>query len=98
MIPLTSTSCQATDWKKILAEAFRSPLELLAAVAVDAALLPVDVDLNSAFPLRVPRGYAARMKRGDAHDPLLLQVLPLREELAAPTTLTPRSSPRKRIA
>ena len=28
------------------------------------------------FPLRVPRGYVARMRRGDPNDPLLRQVLP----------------------
>ena len=37
------------------------------------------------FPLRVPRGFVARMRRGDPHDPLLRQVLPLAEEcLTAP--------------
>jgi EF-P beta-lysylation protein EpmB len=34
-----------------------------------------------AFPLRVPRGFVARMRRGDALDPLLLQVLPTAAEL-----------------
>ena len=34
------------------------------------------------FPLRVPRGYVARMRRGDPYDPLLRQVLPLAAELA----------------
>jgi len=84
MIPLTSTLCQAADWKKILADAIRNPLELLDAVGVDPARIEAPVDLDSAFPLRVPRGYVARMKRGDAHDPLLLQVLPLRDELITP--------------
>ena len=32
------------------------------------------------FPLRVPRSFAARMRKGDPRDPLLLQVLPLRRE------------------
>lgn len=32
------------------------------------------------FPLRVPRTYVARMQRGNPHDPLLRQVLPLAEE------------------
>lgn len=32
------------------------------------------------FPLLVPRGYAARMRFGDATDPLLRQVLPTRDE------------------
>lgn len=33
------------------------------------------------FGLRVPRGFADRMRHGDARDPLLRQVLPLAEEL-----------------
>lgn len=33
------------------------------------------------FPLRVPRAFIARMRRGDPQDPLLRQVLPLDEEM-----------------
>ena len=35
------------------------------------------------FPLRVPAGFVRRMVRGNANDPLLLQVLPVREETTA---------------
>jgi EF-P beta-lysylation protein EpmB len=35
------------------------------------------------FPLFVPRGFVARMRKGDPHDPLLRQVLPATEELHA---------------
>jgi L-lysine 2,3-aminomutase len=34
------------------------------------------------FDLRVPRSYLARIRRGDPHDPLLRQVLPISAELA----------------
>jgi EF-P beta-lysylation protein EpmB len=34
------------------------------------------------FPLLVPRGYIARMRKGDRRDPLLLQVAPLAAEAA----------------
>jgi len=34
------------------------------------------------FPLRVPRSFVARMRRGDPRDPLLLQVLPAAAEMA----------------
>jgi len=48
-------------------------------------LEPEELGLDEAawrdFPLRVPRGFAARMRRGDPHDPLLLQVLPSAAEL-----------------
>ena len=33
------------------------------------------------FPMRVPRSFVARMRRGDPADPLLRQVLPVAEEL-----------------
>jgi EF-P beta-lysylation protein EpmB len=33
------------------------------------------------FPLRVPRGFVARMQKGNLEDPLLKQVLPLNQEL-----------------
>jgi EF-P beta-lysylation protein EpmB len=33
------------------------------------------------FPLRVPRGFVSRMRKGDPGDPLLLQVLPQAREL-----------------
>lgn len=36
------------------------------------------------FPLRVPRAFVRRMRPGDPHDPLLLQVLPLAAEMAPP--------------
>jgi EF-P beta-lysylation protein EpmB len=35
------------------------------------------------FPLLVPRGFVARMRRGDPDDPLLKQILPIAAELAA---------------
>ncbi len=33
------------------------------------------------FSIRVPRGFAALMRKGDPNDPLLLQVLPTAQEL-----------------
>ena len=41
----------------------------------------VSADAANQFPLRVPRGFVARMRHGDPHDPLLRQVLPLDEEM-----------------
>ena len=44
---------------------------------------PGDVEAAaSAFPVKVPRPYLARMRRGDAQDPLLRQVLPTAAEQA----------------
>lgn len=80
MIPLSARACQsqqpADTWQTLLAQAFRCPKDLLAALGLTLAQLPDGLDLHTSFPLRVPRGYAARMRPGDPADPLLLQVLP----------------------
>lgn len=80
MIPLTTTSCQSPSddephWQRALAEAFRQPEALLAAIGLSPAQIAGGIDAENAFPLRVPRGYVARMQYGDPSDPLLLQVL-----------------------
>jgi len=71
---------EATDWRRAYRDAISDPRELLALLDLPAlaARLPADA---AGFPLRVPRGFVARMRRGDADDPLLRQVLPLDDEL-----------------
>ena len=71
MHPATS---RQPDWQRELACGYRDPAELLAVLG----LRPADcgIQRNPAFPFRVPRGFAGRMRRGDPADPLLLQVLP----------------------
>lgn len=84
MIPLTASLCQSevpetaenSPWQRELARAIRDPLELLAAVGLNADAIPGGVDPQQHFPQRVPRGYVARMREADPTDPLLLQVLP----------------------
>jgi EF-P beta-lysylation protein EpmB len=68
------------DWRQSLRDAVTDPAELLALVDLPqlAARLPTN---NAGFPLKVPRGFIARMQRGDPRDPLLLQVLPQLAEL-----------------
>lgn len=80
MIPVSPLRAQPGDWRQALREAITDPAELLAALDLSAlaARLPAD---QAGFPMKVPRGFAARMRRGDAHDPLLRQVLPLDDEL-----------------
>ena len=68
-------------WQAALAQAVTDPAELLSLLDLDPALLPAARAAADAFPLRVPRGYLARMRRRDAADPLLRQVLPLESEL-----------------
>lgn len=70
----------ATDWRAALRTAIRTPDELLDFLELTpeqrATLEPCDND----FAQLVPRGFAARMRKGDPHDPLLRQVLPLARE------------------
>lgn len=70
-----------TRWQTDMAEAVRDPRELLELLELDPVLLEPARRAAAAFPLRVPRAFLARMRRGDPADPLLRQVLPLGEEL-----------------
>jgi EF-P beta-lysylation protein EpmB len=75
------------DWQRQLAEAIRDPLELLGLLDLVPGQLGPGVTAATLaaaaadFPLRVPRSFIARMRRGDAADPLLLQVLASPREL-----------------
>ena len=69
-------------WQRELAEAFRDPAELCRFLGLDAEWAAAAARSTQGFPLLVPRGFAARMRRGDPRDPLLLQVLPRVEEAA----------------
>ncbi|HET7611067.1 MAG TPA: EF-P beta-lysylation protein EpmB [Rhodanobacteraceae bacterium] len=63
------------DWRQSLREAVTDPRELLALVGLPelTGRLPAG---DAGFPLKVPRGFVARMRHGDPDDPLLRQVLP----------------------
>jgi EF-P beta-lysylation protein EpmB len=68
-------------WQQLLADAITDPGELCALLDLDPALVLPAIAAAQGFALRVPRGYVARMRRGDPNDPLLLQVLPQAAEL-----------------
>jgi L-lysine 2,3-aminomutase len=68
-------------WQQALANVITSPKELLTLLNLDVSLLPKAEKAAELFPLRVPRGYAARMRKNDLNCPLLKQVLPLEAEL-----------------
>lgn len=69
-----------SDWRQSLRDAVTDPHELLALVGLSqlAGKLPAG---DAGFALKVPRSFVTRMRRGDPHDPLLLQVLPQLAEL-----------------
>lgn len=70
-----------TRWQTEMAEAVHDPAELVSLLELDARWLEPARRAARLFPLRVPRGFLARMRKGDPADPLLRQVLPLDEEL-----------------
>ena len=67
-------------WQQLLADAIRTPPALLSALELTADQLPALFNKSDHFPLRVPRSFVSRMRKGDPNDPLLRQVLPLEEE------------------
>ena len=71
----------AVHWRQALADAISDPRELCDVLGLDASFVLPAIAAAQGFALRVPRGYVARMRRGDPHDPLLLQVLPQAAEL-----------------
>jgi len=71
----------APRWQTLWRQALRAPAELLAALGLEAADLGVSDAALAQFPLRVPRGFVARMRHGDPADPLLRQVLPVDAEM-----------------
>jgi EF-P beta-lysylation protein EpmB len=81
MITRAARRSQHGGWQKALAAAVTDPAELLTMLDLDPALLDGARIAARDFRLRVPRGFVARMGRGDPSDPLLRQVLPLAAEL-----------------
>lgn len=77
-------------WQRALANAIRTPEALAAALDLDRAACG-PMPMAGGFPLLVPRGFVARMQKGDPHDPLLAQVLPraVEDETAAGFTADP---------
>ena len=70
-----------STWQRDLSRAITDPAILLAELELDFRLAAPARAASSVFALRVTRSYLARMRRGDADDPLLRQVLPRADEL-----------------
>jgi EF-P beta-lysylation protein EpmB len=80
MITRSLRQIQQPDWITEIRDAYTDPIKLLGDLGLrveDVALLTQSND----FPFRVPRPFAARIRRGEPQDPLLLQVLPQPAEL-----------------
>lgn len=75
-----SATARMQGWQALLRTAIRDPEELFAFLELDPEQIATLASARSDFPLLVPRGFAARMRKHDPHDPLLRQVLPLARE------------------
>jgi len=69
---------EPADWQFELANAITSVDELL--YELDLEHIEHELIRNSAFRLLVPRAFVNKMQKGNAHDPLLRQVLPVTSE------------------
>lgn len=68
-------------WQQALSNAISDPQELLEILDLDLGLLPLAKQAVKLFPLKVPRDFIHKIKKGDLADPLLRQILPLDQEL-----------------
>ncbi|SIO25816.1 EF-P beta-lysylation protein EpmB [Salinivibrio sp. ES.052] len=68
------------NWIKELAEGITDPSELLQLLDISPKAWESGFTARRLFSQRVPRSFVARMEKGNPHDPLLKQVLPVAEE------------------
>ncbi|MET0230007.1 MAG: EF-P beta-lysylation protein EpmB [Rhodanobacteraceae bacterium] len=81
MIPAKRLVAQPLRWQELWRDAVSDPHELLALLDLSHRANELLAPSDAGFAMRVPRAFVARMKQGDANDPLLLQVLPQAAEL-----------------
>ena len=75
-----AADARASDWRRLWRDCVSDPHELLDILGLQALAGRLSDAAAAQFPLRVPRGFIARMRHGDPSDPLLRQVLPLDDE------------------
>ncbi|HEY8036979.1 MAG TPA: EF-P beta-lysylation protein EpmB [Methylobacter sp.] len=71
------------NWQQQLAEAFNNIEDLCRYLNLSQDDLPISAAAAENFSLRVPLSFAACIEKGNPHDPLLRQVLPINDELSA---------------
>lgn len=68
-------------WQQLLKDQIRSPEALWEYLNLPEALLPAAKLAAAKFPVRVPKGFAAKINPSNQNDPILRQILPLNAEL-----------------
>ena len=82
-MPLPGRLAQsADDWQAQLRNVITSRRELLDMLELSVDAIGFSGGACEDFPLKVPRSFVQRMRRGDPRDPLLLQVLSSTQEMA----------------
>jgi EF-P beta-lysylation protein EpmB len=79
IIPKKPLSVES-NWQKELATSFSDPKSLLEYLDLPLENFTQDIQARKLFPMRVPRSFAARMEKGNALDPLFLQVFTSQKE------------------
>lgn len=69
-----------SNWQKELAMAFTDPEALLNYLNLPTETYRQDIKARALFPMRVPKPFAAKMRKGDPLDPLFLQVFTSKRE------------------
>lgn len=69
------------SWQQQLAEAFNKIEDLCDYLKLSSDNLPISIAAIENFSLRVPLSFAASMEKSNPHDPLLRQVLPVKDEM-----------------
>lgn len=67
-------------WQDELINAITKPEELFNLLGLNKELLPAAEKAAKLFPFKVPRNFVERMEKGNFHDPLLRQILPIDAE------------------
>lgn len=70
------------SWQQQLRAAFKTIDDLCRYLQLSPLDLPVSLEAAENFPLKVPLSFAASMEKGNPHDPLLRQVLPINDEMS----------------
>jgi|TARA_B110000483_G_scaffold226488_1_gene287233 EF-P beta-lysylation protein EpmB len=81
MIPQTDISWQEESWQSALKNLVTDADELCELLGLNPEQLNLSAEAAKKFQLKVPRSFVARMEPGNADDPLLRQVLNLKNEL-----------------
>lgn len=85
IVASTSKTVRPTTakWQLALKTAIRSGVALCQRLELPSEFQARASRAEQAFPVFAPLDYVAKMRRGDPHDPLLRQVLPLGDEVVA---------------